>query len=85
LPSAFARKLFGLTQIGTLVQVNSEQLAPALMLDRLVLSDQGATVVTFTPGKEIPAPQQARADLASNEVPVLAVDPGVFRMRLRFR
>ena len=39
LPTAFARKLFSLTQIGTLVRVNADELRPALMLDTLVLND----------------------------------------------
>lgn len=83
LPKEFARKLFGLTQIGTLVRVNADELGPALMLDTLVLNDPGTAVVTFTPGAQPLAPEAAPVKLASNEAPTLAVDPSVFQMRLR--
>ena len=87
LPTAFARKLFSLTQIGTLVRVNADDLRPALMLDTLVLNDPGTAIVTFTPGA-VPAPvQHAALDLteAGPEMPMLAIDPSVFRPRLRQR
>jgi hypothetical protein len=84
LPTAFARKLFALTQIGTLVRVNADGLRPALMLDTLVLNDPGAAVVTFTPGAQPPAAGKAPVELANSDVPMLAVDPSVFRPRLRW-
>ena len=83
LPYAFARKLFGITQVGTLVSVTSDRLSPVLMVDALVVGDPGSAVVTF-------APQAAPVALAQrDEVPVAApmleVDPGVFRLRLMRR
>jgi hypothetical protein len=84
LPTAFARKLFALTQIGTLVRVNADGLRPALMLDTLVLNDPGAAVVTFTPGAQPPAAGKAPVELANSDVPMLAIDPSVFRPRLRW-
>ena len=84
LPTAFARKLFALTQIGTLVRVNADELRPALMLDTLVLNDPGAAVVTFTPGAQPPAAGKAPVELANSDVPMLAIDPSVFRPRLRW-
>ena len=95
LPTAFARKLFSLTQIGTLVRVNTDELRPALMLDTLVLNDPGTAIVTFTPDvvpapvhQALPAPiRHAALDLAETlaDKPMLAVDPTVFRPRLRQR
>ncbi|HKY82041.1 MAG TPA: L,D-transpeptidase family protein [Sphingobium sp.] len=85
LPTAFAKKLFALTQIGTLVRVNSDDLRPALMLDTLVLNDPGTAVVTFTPGAVSKPVREAAVDLAEAQPPMLAVDPDVFRMRLRRR
>lgn len=85
LPHDFARRLFALTQLGTLVRVTGDELRPALMLDTLVLNDPGSAIVTFTPGAEpvpIPVKKEAVA-LAVQEAPVLAVDPSVFRPRLR--
>ncbi len=100
LPTGFARKLFAMTQIGTLVRVNADEVRPALMLDKLVLYDPGTAIVTFTPGAQ-PAPvqqavvvkeavekratpkQQAEVELAVRDTPMLAVDPGIFRPRLR--
>lgn len=84
LPHAFARKLFALTQLGTLVQVNADDLGPALMLDTLVLNDPGTAVVTFTPGAQPSPTQRAPVELATRDTPVLAVDPSVFRPRLRW-
>lgn len=100
LPHDFAKRLFGLTQLGTLVRVTGDELRPALMLDRLVLDDPGSAVVTFTPGAELPAPVREReaavelaaqeapvretpVELAVQEAPLLAIDPSVFRPRLR--
>ena len=87
LPAAFAKKLFALTRIGTLVRVNSDELRPALMLDTLVLNDPGTAIVTFTPGAEIMPVQQAAVDLdeVAAKSPMLAIDPSVFLQRLRQR
>ena len=107
LPTGFARKLFAMTRIGTLVRVNADEVRPALMLDKLVLYDPGSAIVTFTPGAQ-PAPvqqavlakevavekrtaaatqaaprQQAAVELAVRDMPMLAVDPDIFRPRLR--
>ncbi|WP_176590156.1 L,D-transpeptidase family protein [Sphingobium sp. EM0848] len=83
LPYAFARTLFGLTQIGTLVSVTSDRLGPALMVDALVVGDPGSAIVTFTPPQ--PAILLAQRDEAPADAPVLAVDPGIFRLRLMRR
>lgn len=106
LPTGFARKLFSMTQIGTLVRVNTDEIRPALMLDKLVLYDPGTTIVTFTPSaqpqpvqqatvaneavvvKQAPAatpvaPRQKAVELAIRDAPMLTVDPGIFRPRLR--
>ena len=83
LPTAFARTLFGMTLLGTLVRVNADEVGPALMLDQLVLNDPGTAVVTFTPAAKPPVAEQAKVELASRDVPMLAVDPSVFRPRLR--
>ena len=83
LPAGFARTLFGMTQLGTLVRVNADELRPALMLDRLVLDDPGTAVVTFTPGAKPAVVEQAKVELAVRDVPMLAIDPSVFRPRLR--
>lgn len=84
LPHAFARKLFALTRLGTLVRVNADDLGPALMLDTLVLNDPGTAVVTFTPGAQPPAMRTAPVELATRDTPTLAIDPSVFRPRLRW-
>ena len=78
LPYAFARQLFGLTQIGTLVEVTGDRLSAALKLDPLLLGDPGSTVVTFTPdpGRLKPAP-----DTLPNRVPMLEIDPAIFGVR----
>lgn len=81
LPYAFARKLFGMTQVGTLVSVTSDRLSPVLMVDALVAGDPGSGVVTF-------APQVAPVALAQRDEappPMLEVDPGIFRLRLMRR
>ncbi|ANI78534.1 hypothetical protein EP837_02130 [Sphingobium sp. EP60837] len=83
LPQAFARKLFALTQIGTLVRVNADDLRPALMLDMLVLNDPGTAVVTFTPNAQPPLLEKALVELATRDAPMLAIDPSVFQPRLR--
>ncbi|WP_022683021.1 L,D-transpeptidase family protein [Sphingobium bisphenolivorans] len=83
LPHAFARKLFGLTQIGTLVSVTSDQLSPTLLVDALVVGDPGSAIVTFTPDAKPPV---ALAEAtATPAVPMLEVDPAIFRMRLMRR
>lgn len=84
LPYAFARDLFALTKIGTLVEVTQARLNAALKLDPLVLSDPGSTVVTFGPARgrtgmiPSPIPAQTRPD----GVPMLEVDPAIFGLRL---
>ena len=80
LPHAFARQLFALTQIGTLVRVNADELGPALMLDTLVLNDPGTAIVTFTPDAPVVLAQRDEA-----QAPMLEVDPGIFRLRLMRR
>ena len=78
LPYAFARQLFGLTQIGTLVEVTGDRLSAALKLDPLLLGDPGSTVVTFTPnsGRLTPA-----RDTLQSRVPMLEIDPAIFGLR----
>lgn len=87
LPTAFARQLFALTQIGTLVRVTADELSPALMLDTLVLNDPGTAIVTFTPGAAPEPLRHAALDLAEAgpDTPMLAIDPSIFRPRLRQR
>jgi len=80
LPHAFARKLFGMTQVGTLVSVTSDRLSPVLMVDALVAGDPGSAVVTFAP--QAPVLLAQRDETAA---PVLEVDPGIFRLRLMRR
>ncbi|MEJ7933624.1 L,D-transpeptidase family protein [Sphingobium sp. AN558] len=84
LPYAFAQKLFGLTQIGTLVSVTANRLAPALMLDSLVLTDPGTTIVTFTrpTGQGFRQPSPPLAPHQDDDVPLLEIDPAIFIMRL---
>lgn len=74
LPHAFARQLFGLTQIGTLVEVTQARLNPALMLDALVLSDPGSTVVTFAADGD----DRGEDARGGAKAPILTVDPGIF-------
>lgn len=84
LPHEFARRLFALTQLGTLVRVTGDELRPALMVDRLVLDDPGSAIVTFTPGAAPSVPAgDAPVELAVRQAPMLAVDPSVFKPRLR--
>lgn len=93
LPYAFARKLFGMTELGTLVSVTSDRLMPVLMVDAQVANDPddpGSALVTFTPRPEQPviAPVQlavSEAGSAEEERPMLAIDPSVFRPHLRRR
>ncbi|MEC3910392.1 L,D-transpeptidase family protein [Sphingobium sp. CR2-8] len=74
LPYAFARQLFALTKMGTLVEVTQARLSAALQYDSLVLGDPGSTVVTFGP-----AGTGRRASPAQDDgVPRLEVDPAIF-------
>jgi Uncharacterized protein conserved in bacteria len=102
LPYAFARKLFGMTKIGTLVSVTSDKLMPVLMVNAEVVADPqdaGSALVTFTPAPT-PVDKAAPVQLAAVDArtveqaapmlppmlpPMLAVDPAVFRPRLRRR
>ncbi len=77
LPLAFAKRLFELTQIGTLVSVTGPDLRPMLKFDTLLLSDPDSTVVTFTPRA---GPAVPRA--ADPHIPYLPIDPSIFRPRL---
>ncbi|WP_313804848.1 L,D-transpeptidase family protein [Sphingobium sp.] len=79
LPYAFARKLFGMTEVGTLVSVTSDRLSPALMVDALVAGDPGSAVVTFAPQAPVVLAQRDEIPAAA---PMLEVDPGIFRLRL---
>lgn len=84
LPQVFARKLFGMTQIGTLVSVTSDRLSPALMVDALVVGDPGSAVATFTPQAPVVLAQRDDAGVGAG-APMLEVDPGIFRLRLMRR
>ncbi|WP_311268575.1 L,D-transpeptidase family protein [Sphingobium sp. WCS2017Hpa-17] len=82
LPYAFARDLFALTKIGTLVEVTQARLSAALKYDALVLSDPGSTVVTFGPARGrggVTLPPMP-VDAGQDEVPMLEIDPGIFGM-----
>ena len=83
LPHGFARQLFALTQLGTMVRVMGKELRPALMVDTLVLNDPDSAIVTFTPGAEPARASERAVELAAQEAPVLVVDPSVFRPHLR--
>ncbi|UZW56875.1 L,D-transpeptidase family protein [Sphingobium sp. JS3065] len=93
LPHAFARRLFEMTQVGTLVSVTSDRLSPVLMVDALVVGDPGSAVVTFAPPSPPPsappaAPSVKPVMLAQRDeppMPMLEVDPGIFRLRLMRR
>lgn len=80
LPYAFARKLFSMTGVGTLVSVTSDRLSPVLMVDALLVGDPGSAIVTFTP-----QPVTLLAQRDEVPVPMLEVDPGIFRLRLMRR
>ena len=82
LPYAFARQLFAMTSIGTLVEVTQARLNAALKLDPLVLGDPGSTVVSFGAGKG-PAVALPPADAKEDGVPMLEIDPAIFTPRLR--
>jgi hypothetical protein len=82
MPYAFARQLFALTRIGTLVEVTQARLSAALKLDPLVVSDRGSTVVSFGSGlgdNILPPPPLFMED----DVPMLEIDPAIFTPRLR--
>ncbi|NYI22113.1 hypothetical protein FHS93_000999 [Sphingobium francense] len=83
LPYDFARRLFGMTQVGTLVSVTSDRLSPALMVDALVAGDPGSAVVTFSP--QAAPVVLAQRDETVPPMPMLEVDPGIFRLRLMRR
>lgn len=78
LPYAFARDLFALTKMGTLVEVTQARLTAALQYDALVLSDPGSKVVTFGEARSermaLPAPREG-----GDGVPRLEIDPAIFR------
>lgn len=82
LPYAFARDLFALTKIGTLVEVTQARLSAALQYDALVLSDPGSTVVTFgpAPGRGSVTLPPAPVDAGRGDAPMLEIDPGIFGM-----
>ncbi|WP_343052278.1 L,D-transpeptidase family protein [Sphingobium fontiphilum] len=93
LPYAFAQKLFGLTQLGTLVTVAPDRLNATIALDPLVLNDRSATVIVgFTPRSTpfTPPPATAAQPLTispamkdqSEQAPRLAIDPAIFIPRL---
>ena len=82
LPLAFAKRLFELTQLGTLVSVQRGDISPVLALDPLILTDPGSTIVTFTP-RAAPMEQTApRIEPPAPEMPRLDIDPEIFRLRL---
>lgn len=81
LPHAFAKKLFELTQLGTLVSVKTDQLSPVLMVDALVVGDPGSAVVTFTPKTTVQLAQR-ESEEPPQSAAMLKVDPGIFRLRL---
>ncbi|AEG49154.1 ErfK/YbiS/YcfS/YnhG family protein [Sphingobium chlorophenolicum L-1] len=83
LPYDFARRLFGMTQIGTLVSVTSDRLSPVLMVDALVVGDPGSAVVTFA--QQAAPLVLAQRDEVVPSMPMLEVDPGIFRLRLMRR
>lgn len=81
LPYAFARQLFALTRIGTMVEVTQSRLSAALQYDALVVGDPGSTVVVFGSERNAPAQTSGNApltDARNGGVPVLEVDPGIF-------
>lgn len=82
LPYAFARQLFEMTKIGTLVEVTQARLNAALKLDPLVLGDPGSTVVSFGAGKG-PAIALPPPDALDGDAPMLEIDPAIFTPRLR--
>lgn len=93
LPYAFAQKLFGLTQLGTLVTVAPDRLNATIALDPLVLNDRSATVIVgFTPRSTPFTPPPATASQPSTSAPTmqdqpehpprLAIDPAIFLPRL---
>ncbi|NWK95604.1 L,D-transpeptidase [Sphingobium lactosutens] len=82
LPYAFARQLFAMTSIGTLVEVTQARLNAALKLDPLVLGNPGSTVVSFSAGKG-PAIALPPPDAQEDGVPMLEIDPAIFTPRLR--
>jgi hypothetical protein len=82
LPLAFAKRLFELTQLGTLVSVQRGDISPVLALDPLILTDPGSTIVTFTPRVAPVQPPAPRIEPPAPETPRLDIDPEIFRLRL---
>lgn len=87
LPLAFAKRLFELTQIGTLVSVQRGEISPVLALDPLILVDPDSTIVTFTPriAPPVETPPARLVPLPSApqpQPPRLEIDPEIFRPRL---
>ena len=80
MPYAFARQLFALTRIGTLVEGTQARLSAALQLDPLVVADPGSTVVSF---ESVLLPRPEASAPVPQAVPLLAIDPAIFRPRLR--
>ncbi|MEC3948719.1 L,D-transpeptidase family protein [Sphingobium sp. HWE2-09] len=81
LPYAFARQLFALTKMGTMVEVTQARLSAALQYDALVVGDPGSMVVTFGPGRDSRiAPPPVRQPANADDVPRLEVDPTIFGM-----
>ena len=80
LPYAFARALFAMTKIGTLVAVTQDRLNAALKLDPLVLADPDSQVVSFGPVSGLPV---ASPEAGEGDEPALEVDPTIFGMRLQ--
>nr|WP_281061220.1 L,D-transpeptidase family protein [Sphingobium sp. Sx8-8] len=81
LPYAFARRLFGMTRLGTLVSVTTDRLGPALMVDAQVIADPdhpGSALVTFTPSSPrqlasqpgVPPPAAAPQPVSAYGLPV---------------
>lgn len=83
LPYAFARQLFAMTKVGTLVEVTQARLNAALKLDPLVLGDPGSTVVTLGPGKGAGISLPPAPDTPQGGTPMLEIDPAIFTPRLR--
>lgn len=82
LPLAFAKRLFELTQLGTLVSVQRGEVSPVLALDPLILTDPGSTIVTFTPRVATVQEQVVGIEPPATDTPRLDVDPDIFRLRL---
>lgn len=82
LPLAFAKRLFELTQLGTLVSVQRGEISPILALDPLILTDPGSTIVTFTPSAAPVQQPATQLEPPAPDTPRLDIDPEIFRLRL---